>query len=188
MTFATWITIFRILLIPVFAILMAYYARSGGDGQPDTAYRFAALWVFLIAAVSDAVDGFVARYFNQKSLLGAWLDPLADKLLGMTALISLSFTAVQQEWRFPIWFTALIISKDALILLGCFIIHMMRGSLEVRPNLAGKLTTAFLLVLIVAALWRPQWFPFEFVIKITTLCALLAFFLYVVDLIRQLQK
>lgn len=188
MTIATWITLFRLLLIPVFGLLLAYYARGGGDGPGDPFWRIAALWVFLVAAVSDAVDGYVARRFNQQSRLGAFLDPLADKLLGLTALVGLTVTPTEPEWRFPLWFATLILAKDAIILLGCVVIHMQKGHLEVRPNFAGKATTALLLSVIVGALWRPDWLPFFPLLYVTAFFASLAFVLYVRDALKQLAE
>ncbi len=147
-----------------------------------------ALCVFLVAAFSDAVDGYIARRFNQQSRLGATLDPLADKLLGLTALIGLTFTSIAEEWRFPLWFTVLFLAKDGIILLGCMIIYMQKGTLEVRPNLAGKATTALLLTAIVVALWRPSWVPFFPLIIITAFFSALSFVLYFRDALRQLTE
>ena len=187
-TFATWITTFRIVLVPVFAILVGNYARSDSDDPACAVYRIAALWVFLVAAISDAVDGFIARYFRQRSRLGELLDPIADKLLVLTALISLSLGYVQEELRFPLWFTILIISKDILIVLGCYLIHLHKGVLKVRPNIPGKITTALLLVLITGALWQPGWLPFALLLCVTAFFALWAFYFYLSDMFRQLQQ
>ena len=90
MNLANWITISRILLIPVFVGLALYYGKSAAAGQPVEAYRIAAVAVFLVACVSDFVDGWVARHFNQQTRLGSRLDPIADKGLVLAALITLS--------------------------------------------------------------------------------------------------
>lgn len=110
MNLATQITIFRILLIPVFIGLVIYYGDSVRTGRADESLRLWAAAVFGIAALSDAVDGWIARNFNQQSRLGAILDPLADKLLLLSAIIALSFTSWRQH--FPLWFPLLIIFKD----------------------------------------------------------------------------
>ena len=89
-TGATYVTIVRILLIPVFVVLAIYYAATVRDGAPVEGYRWAAVTTFIAAAASDGIDGWMARKFNQQSRLGALLDPIADKGLVITALITLS--------------------------------------------------------------------------------------------------
>jgi CDP-diacylglycerol--glycerol-3-phosphate 3-phosphatidyltransferase/cardiolipin synthase len=97
-TFATQITLFRILLIPVFIGVAIYYGESVSLGQANETLRWTTIAVFATAALSDALDGYVARAFNQKSRLGAILDPLADKLLLLSAIITLSFTGWRQQF------------------------------------------------------------------------------------------
>ncbi len=145
MTLANRITLVRILLVPVFAVLVMSYTQ----GEPWL--RHAALAVFVVAALSDALDGFVARAYNQKSRLGAVLDPLADKLLVNTAYI---FLAVNQELATPIpkWFPVIILSRDAIITVGAYLINEYFGPVRVRPRLSGKLTTVFQMGLICAVL------------------------------------
>ena len=87
MTWATRITILRLILVPVFVAFVITY----GSDPHEEIWRYAALLVFSIAAISDAVDGYLARHWNQSSALGALLDPVADKLLLLAALVSLSF-------------------------------------------------------------------------------------------------
>jgi Phosphatidylglycerophosphate synthase len=86
MTTANKITVVRILMIPVFVTLAIYYGESIQEGTPQDWMRFTAIAVFLIAAVSDGLDGFVARRYNQRSTLGAILDPIADKGLFLAEL------------------------------------------------------------------------------------------------------
>src|SRR3982751_333420 len=90
MTTANKITIVRILLIPAFVTMAIYYGQSVQAGTPQEWQRFTAIALFLIAAVSDGLDGFVARRFNQRSTLGGILDPIADKGLLLSGIITLS--------------------------------------------------------------------------------------------------
>lgn len=145
MTLANRITLFRILLVPAFAVLIMSYTRE------EPWLRHAALATFTLAALSDALDGFVARAYNQKTRLGSVLDPLADKLLVNTAFI---FLAVNAELAMPIpkWFPVIILSRDAIITLGSYLINEHFGPLRVRPRLSGKLTTVFQMALICAVL------------------------------------
>src|SRR4051812_630818 len=90
MTTANKITIVRILLIPAFVTMAIYYGQSVAAGQPLEWQRFAAIIIFLVAAASDGLDGYVARHFNQRSSLGVILDPIADKGLLLSGIIVLS--------------------------------------------------------------------------------------------------
>lgn len=145
MTFATCITFSRLLLLPVFCLLVFCYA-------PEREwYRFAALGLFILMALSDAVDGYVARRFNQHSRLGAMLDPIADKLVVNFALI---FLALNQRFAppVPLWFPVYVLARDLLIVLGALALLRQRETLRVAPSMAGKATTALLMVTIIAAL------------------------------------
>ena len=92
MTTANKITITRILLSPVFVLLAVYYGESVRNGAPRESLRIAAILVFVAAALSDGIDGFIARRFNQRSRLGEVLDPIADKGLLVTAILTLTFS------------------------------------------------------------------------------------------------
>lgn len=133
------------MLVPVFAVLIMSYTRE----QPW--FRIAALATFGVAAISDGIDGFVARAYNQKTKLGAVLDPLADKLLVNTAFV---FLAVNGELRTPIpaWFPVLILSRDAIIVIGAYLINEYYGPVRASPHIAGKLTTALQMSLIISVL------------------------------------
>lgn len=139
MTFATQITVFRILLIPIFIGLAVYYGESVATGRPNESLRWWTVAVFALAALSDAVDGFIARHFNQASRLGAILDPLADKLMLLSAIITLSFT----HWRqhFPIWFPTLVIFRDLASIGGAFLIDHLVGKCEIKAHWTGKVAT-----------------------------------------------
>ena len=145
MTLANRITIGRLVLIPVFIVLIMSYTREAPW------FRIAALVTFIVAAVSDGIDGFVARAYNQKSKLGAVLDPLADKLLVNLAFV---FLAVNDQLRTPIpaWFPVVILSRDAIIVIGAYLINEYFGPVRVKPQVSGKLTTTLQMALIISVL------------------------------------
>lgn len=139
MTLATQITLFRILLIPVFVGLAIYYGDSVTSGAANETLRWWTVAIFAIAALSDAVDGYIARNFNQKSRLGGILDPLADKLLLLSAIITLSFTGWRQH--FPLWFPILVIFRDLASIGGAFLIDYLTGKCVIKPHWTGKVAT-----------------------------------------------
>ena len=154
MTWATRITILRIILVPVFVTLVITYDDTGHTGRPEEIWRYAAIAVFLVASLSDALDGYLARHWNQRSALGALLDPIADKLLLLAALITLGLVPLDHLRSFPIWFTATIISRDALLLGGYFIVRHFLHHVEIRPHWTGKLSTFFTFLAIAAVLLK----------------------------------
>jgi CDP-diacylglycerol--glycerol-3-phosphate 3-phosphatidyltransferase len=154
MTLPNQITIGRILLIPVFVLLAIYYGQSVASGHPDDRLRFATIAVFLTAALSDGIDGWIARRYRLKSPLGAILDPIADKGLMLTAIITLSVTSWPYE--LPIWFPVLVIARDVMIVTGVGVIRLLNDRVEIRPSLLGK-TSTFLQMFTVAVVmlqWR----------------------------------
>jgi CDP-diacylglycerol--glycerol-3-phosphate 3-phosphatidyltransferase/cardiolipin synthase len=151
MTWATRITILRLILVPVFVTLIVTYDDSD---KRDEFWRWAAVGVFVLAGVSDAVDGYLARHWNQSSALGALLDPIADKLLLLAALVTLSAMPVGHLRPFPIWFPAIIISRDALLLGGYAVLRHFHVPVEIRPHWSGKVSTVFTLLAIGAVLLK----------------------------------
>lgn len=147
MTLANKVTIGRILLIPVFVVAVLYYQESGVAW-----HRWLALGVFLTASLSDALDGWIARRFHQRSQLGAVLDPLADKLLLLAALILLSHTNVPGMVPLPLWLVATILSRDAILTLGLAVIHFTCGQVAVIPRFTGKAATFLQMGLVVVTL------------------------------------
>jgi CDP-diacylglycerol--glycerol-3-phosphate 3-phosphatidyltransferase len=145
MTFASQITLGRLLLVPVFAVLAVYYGQSVAAGEPVEAFRWAAVTVFVVAAASDVLDGFIARRFNQKSHLGAVLDPIADKALVLTALITLTVVEWGSGWSIPIWFSVLVIARDMVILGGVLVLHLMTHHAHIEPHWSGKICTFLLM-------------------------------------------
>ncbi len=148
MTTANKVSLFRILLVPVFIGFAVYYGQSVAEGHADEMLRLGTIGVFALAAIGDAFDGWLARRFNQKTRLGAVLDPLADKLLMVSAVIVLSFTPWPQ--RFPIWFPLTLLSRDVLSSMGAGVIYYMNGTVRIRPHWTGKVATG---AQITALLW-----------------------------------
>jgi cardiolipin synthase (CMP-forming) len=153
MTTANKVTIIRILLVPFFIVQVLYYRGSG-----DELNRLLALLAFAVAAISDGVDGYIARRYNQRSELGAILDPLADKLLLVSGAILLSLDNPPYLDRIPLWFVATILSRDAIILLGSAIIYYLCGKVVVRARLVGKAATVLQMITVLWGLlkWDAQ--------------------------------
>lgn len=145
MTLANKITFARIGLIPVFIGALMYYQASVRDGTPDEFYRWIAVGAFLTAALSDAIDGFIARRFNQLSHLGSILDPLADKGLVLSALIGLSWMDVPGLFRIPIWFLVLVLTRDIVLIVGYCILHLSGQRVKISAHGLGK-TATFLMM------------------------------------------
>ncbi|MFD2257343.1 CDP-alcohol phosphatidyltransferase family protein [Luteolibacter algae] len=149
MTFATKITVCRILLVPVFSVLAIRYGMSTHSGAPEAIYRWWALAVFITAAVSDGVDGWIARKFDQRSDLGAYLDPLADKALVTSAILVLTFYDWGASgWRLPIWFTIIVLLRDAIILAGIRYLTARKLTVKIIPHWTGKICTVSLFVVL----------------------------------------
>ena len=130
LTAANQLTILRMLLIPAFVILLLY------------GYRGWALITFFVASLTDLLDGLIARTTGQKTTLGAWLDPMADKLLLVTMFVMLTLPDIGSANRLPLWFTVLVISRDVAIVLTVAIVNLAVGRRTFRPSIFGKLATA----------------------------------------------
>lgn len=143
MNLANKISIARIILIPFF-ITSVVYSRM------DIALVF-----FGLAVISDGVDGFIARALKQKTQLGTILDPIADKLLLLSAYICFSVAAsVPAHLRLPAYVPIIVISRDAIIVLGSIIVYLIKGEIKISPSVVGKITTFFQMITIVAILVR----------------------------------
>ena len=159
MTLANRVTLFRIVLIPVFIYLAARYGVGVDAGNPEEWCRIAAVVVFLIASASDALDGWIARRFNQRSKLGSVLDPLADKGLMFSAIITLSVTGWSHAHRFPWWFPVLVILRDVLSTIGALMIKHKNGKVRIRPHWTGKVATVTQIVAIGWIMLRLEFIP-----------------------------
>ena len=140
MTLANKITVSRLILIPVFIVFAAYYSDSISSGTEKIWLRIAALATFAVAALSDALDGYIARNFNQSTPLGRALDPVADKLLLLSGVVTLSIT--NWDTGLPIWFAVLVIARDLIIVIGVLIIHHVAGKVKMKPIVTSKICTA----------------------------------------------
>jgi cardiolipin synthase len=191
MTTANKITIVRILLIPAFVTMAIYYGQSVQQGEPLEWQRFAAIALFLVAAVSDGLDGFVARRFNQRSTLGGILDPIADKGLLLSAIITLSisnWSEVDPTYgRFPAWFPVLVISRDVVILVGSAVLHLLNGKVIVRTSWTGKVATVLQMAAIAWVMLQLRFLPLVYVVAAAGLFTLVSGIIYVRDGVRQLQ-
>ena len=145
-TLATKVTLLRILLVPVCLSQLVYYAVGCTDGTPKEWHRLLAFWVFVAASLSDAVDGFIARQFNQISQLGRVLDPIADKMLLMTVVILLAVNPGHAFPKLPIWFPILLVSRDVLLIAGALLIHIVVGEVKVKARIVSKVATLLQMV------------------------------------------
>ena len=142
MTFASKITVTRILMVPVFAVLALAYGITVHAGHPDERLRWWALGVFVTAAASDGLDGWVARHFNQMSKFGAYIDPIADKVLLLTGVIMLTVTDWGPDgWRLPVWFAVIVFLRDTIIMVGVKYLQVNRYDVEISPHWTGKVCT-----------------------------------------------
>ena len=174
MNLANRLTIFRIFLTPLFAAALVYYSSE----------RILLYWVgtgiFALACLTDALDGYVAAKMNQKTVLGSYIDPIADKLLLLSGYVCLGFlTHLPPTMKVPAWLTILVISRDILIVLGSMVIFVMTGALKARPLFVGKLTTVLQMATLLASLLMlPELFR-EVLFGITGLLTVVTGFLYV---------
>lgn len=150
LNFANRITVFRILAVPFFTAVLLYYS-------PQRDYlRWTALAIFLFAVVSDVFDGYIARTRHQKTQAGALLDPLADKLLLISAFLCLYKIGEHlPSVRFPLWLVVTVISRDVILLIGALLIFVIHGQLSGEATKWGKISTFFQVTAILGML--VQW-------------------------------
>lgn len=156
MNLANRITIIRILLIPLFIAAITYYSPE------RQSLRSIALIIFSLAVFTDAIDGYIARIKSQKTRLGTFLDPLADKLLLVSAFVSLALlNNIPAHLRLPPWVPIIVISRDIIIVLGTIIVYLISGNIEIVPTKLGKVTTFLQMITIISVL---LYFKFSFII------------------------
>lgn len=183
-TTANKITILRILLIPFFVVEILYYCETGNE-----LHRLLGLLSFAIAAILDGVDGYVARRYKQWSELGTILDPLADKLLLVSAIVVLSFPHHERLATMPLWLTGTIIGRDLLLGIGAGVIWLTVGKIKVRPRMTGKVATVLQMatVLWIILKWSDAhelWL--KYISLGAAICTGLSGLLYVFDGMKQL--
>jgi cardiolipin synthase len=129
LTAANQLTLLRILLVPVFALFMLY----GLAGW--------ALLTFAVAGLTDALDGLIARWTGQVTTIGAWLDPMADKLLVATMFVMLTVPGLGMPQRLPLWLTVLVLSRDIVIVATVTVVNLAIARRTFRPSILGKIAT-----------------------------------------------
>ncbi|HET7877078.1 MAG TPA: CDP-diacylglycerol--glycerol-3-phosphate 3-phosphatidyltransferase [Methylomirabilota bacterium] len=135
MGLANWLTTLRILLIPVFVTLLVYRQAA------------AAFAVFCLASLTDMLDGYIARSRGRQTRLGAFLDPLADKLLLTSGFVTLTYLKV-----IPFWIAAVVVSRDVVLMVGVLVIHVAGGTVHPAPTWIGKCSTALQMATVIAAM------------------------------------
>ncbi|PYL26442.1 MAG: hypothetical protein DMF37_02135 [Verrucomicrobia bacterium] len=145
----------------------------------------------LWAAVSDGLDGYVARRYNQRSSLGVILDPIADKGLLLSGIITLSisnWSEIDPEYgRFPAWFPVLVISRDAVILVGAMVLYLLNGKVQVKPRWPGKVATVSQMIAIGWVMLQFHFIPLFYIVIGAGFFTLVSGVVYVSDGVRQLQ-
>ena len=134
LTIANQLTFLRMLLIPALVILVIY----GSNGW--------ALVVFVVAGLTDALDGVIARWWSQPTSLGALLDPMADKLLLISTFVVLTIPSLDLPNRLPVWLTVLVISRDVIIVVTVAIVNLSLGRRIFSPTMLGKIATLIYVV------------------------------------------
>ncbi len=166
MTIPNFITILRLLLVPVIILLMA------------TGHMMLALIGFVVAGVSDGVDGFIARRFDMRSELGTYLDPIADKLLLVSVFLALVYVGA-----IPVWLVVLVVSRDVMIISGVMLSTVMGNPVEVRPLFISKANTAAQIILVAVILgqlalkasWDQISQPLIIIVAILTVASAMAY-------------
>jgi CDP-diacylglycerol--glycerol-3-phosphate 3-phosphatidyltransferase len=186
MTLPNKITIARICLIPVFAIAAWGYGASIGIGRPDERLRVAATGIFIVAAATDGLDGFIARRFNQRTRLGSILDPIADKCLVAVAILAIALG----QWpdAFPVWFAVAVLGRDSLLAIGFFVLPNQSRILTIHPNLLGKIATALQLTAILWVLLGIRSISTVYPAALAALFTLVSGAGYLLDAVRQVQS
>ena len=157
LSWATRITILRILLIVPFVSFMLKINDSALSPGAQNAMRYVSMLIFLVMAISDAIDGYLARIKKQVTKLGAFLDPIADKLLMTSACLLLaSERGHVQDFLLPPTVVVLIIGKDLFLLIGFLIVYFITSQIHIVPVFIGKLATALQLSMVAGILIAPE--------------------------------
>lgn len=151
------LTIFRILLVPIFIIFVIH-----------NDFRMA-LIIFIMAGITDGLDGLLARVLNQKTTIGAYLDPIADKMLLISAYISLTIKGM-----LPGWLSVVVVSRDIIILSGIAVIFLMGKGLDIKPSISSKLTTVFQILTIISVLYPFSTLHFQLFVTATAVFTVLS--------------
>ena len=185
MTTANKVTIGRIILVPFFAVQLLYYFRTD-----EEVYRHIAIAAFLIATISDGIDGWLARHRNQGTQLGTYLDPIADKLLLIIGLVLLSiqFEENRLDQRIPLWLTGTVLGRDMIVVTGSALVYLVVGDLKVRPHFLSKVSSVLQMVCIGWVLFKlPGEVTFWLAVGASVTTAITGL-MYVMDGVRQFSE
>jgi cardiolipin synthase (CMP-forming) len=185
MTFPNKITVTRICLIPVFTLAVWTYCVTVANGNPDERLRFVAAGIFIIAAATDGLDGFIARRFNQTSRLGSILDPIADKCLIAAAILVILLGGWPDP--FPVWFAGTVLGRDFLLGIGFLTISSSFRGVIVRPSLVGKAAIVLQIIAILWVLLGLRWISPVYPSAMAALFTLISGAGYVLDAFQQTQ-
>lgn len=144
-TLPNFITLIRLAALPFFLLAIA-------DDRFDIA-----LAIFVAAGLSDFVDGYLARRFGMKSALGAYLDPIADKLLLMSSYLFLAIPSYPAKVKVPVWLAVFVLSRDFLLLLVALLLILTTGKKSFPPSWCGKVTTVTLILTVLIVLCANLW-------------------------------
>jgi CDP-diacylglycerol--glycerol-3-phosphate 3-phosphatidyltransferase len=139
MNTANKLTVMRIILVPLFIIFLIYSYNKKNLG-----FQYAALGIFLLSSITDALDGLIARAFNQKTPLGSFLDPLADKFLLISGFVLLAYMH-----KLPLFFSIIFVSREIIISAAWFTFYVFTNQLEVKSTFIGKFSTALEMMIII---------------------------------------
>ena len=177
-TIPNYISIFRLMIIPVFVIALLDFSESGVEISWWTA-----VIAFCVASISDGIDGYIARRFKQRSELGTFLDPMADKLLLVSGLIILSFSSNHLP-KLPVWMIGMVFGRDLFLLLGFFVITYWCGKMKIQPHFLSKCATVLQMFVVAwGVLGRKDQFGLETDLffwwcLLATICTGLTFLIY----------
>ena len=177
-TIPNYISIFRLMIIPVFVIALLDFSESGVEISWWTA-----VIAFCVASISDGIDGYIARRFKQRSELGSFLDPMADKLLLVSGLIILSFSSNHLP-KLPVWMIGMVFGRDLFLLLGFFVITYWCGKMKIQPHFLSKCATVLQMFVVAwGVLGRKDQFGLETDLffwwcLLATICTGLTFLIY----------
>ena len=166
------------MIIPVFVIALLDFSESGVEISWWTA-----VIAFCVASISDGIDGYIARRFKQRSELGTFLDPMADKLLLLSGLIILSFSSNHLP-KLPVWMIGLVFGRDLFLLLGFFVITYWCGKMKIQPHFLSKCATVLQMFVVAwGVLGRKDQFGLETDLffwwcLLATICTGLTFLIY----------
>jgi cardiolipin synthase len=157
LSWATRITLVRVVLLVPFVICLVNINDAAISERMQTGLRHVAIAIFIIMALSDALDGYLARRYKQITKLGTFLDPVADKLLMTSACLLLASQRGHVEgFTLPMTVVVAIVGKDILIVIGFAIVYLVTSQIHVVPVLLGKAATALQLVMVACVLTAPE--------------------------------